>query len=136
MNVKNEVAMVTGASSGIGAAVAVELALLARRREKLDYLVDQIQANGGRAYAYPIDLRDADALEETLARVHRELGPTRRLNLRCAHYHRSEEKARTIYNQYHVLSPEDVARHVTFVLTQPPHVQIHDLLLRPTEQLS
>ena len=35
---------------------------------------------------------------------------------------------------YRALDPEDVARAVLFVLEQPPHVEIHDLLLRPTDQ--
>jgi 17beta-estradiol 17-dehydrogenase / 3beta-hydroxysteroid 3-dehydrogenase len=32
------------------------------------------------------------------------------------------------------LSADDVARAIVWVLTQPPHVEVHDVLLRPTQQ--
>ena len=32
------------------------------------------------------------------------------------------------------LSADDVARAVVWILTQPPHVEVHDVLLRPTQQ--
>jgi NADP-dependent 3-hydroxy acid dehydrogenase YdfG len=44
---------------------------------------------------------------------------------------RAARAARPAYRQ---LDPEDVARAVLFVLSQPPHVEIHDILLRPTAQ--
>jgi NADP-dependent 3-hydroxy acid dehydrogenase YdfG len=33
-----------------------------------------------------------------------------------------------------LLAPEDVARAITFVVSQPPHVHINDLMIRPTGQ--
>jgi len=33
-----------------------------------------------------------------------------------------------------VLEPEDVARTITFAVTQPPHVSINEVLIRPTTQ--
>ncbi len=54
----------------------------------------------------------------------------------AAHYHKSEEAARRTYGRYKVLSPDDVADAVVFALERPSHVQIHDILLRPTEQAS
>ena len=33
-----------------------------------------------------------------------------------------------------VLQPQDVARVITFILSQPPHVHINDVMLRPTRQ--
>ena len=55
-----EVAIVTGASSGIGRALAVELAregyrvgLIARRADRLDALAAQIRDEGGRADRRP-----------------------------------------------------------------------------------
>jgi NADP-dependent 3-hydroxy acid dehydrogenase YdfG len=33
-----------------------------------------------------------------------------------------------------VLAPEDVAGAILWVVGQPPHVQVHDVLVRPTAQ--
>lgn len=44
------------------------------------------------------------------------------------------EAARGARPEYRRLDPEDVARAVLFLLSQPPHVEIHDILLRPTGQ--
>ena len=38
------------------------------------------------------------------------------------------------YGQVPCLRADDVARAVRFVLSSPPHVQFHDLLVRPTQQ--
>ncbi len=54
----------------------------------------------------------------------------------AAHYHQSQEKADALYGQYPVLQPEDIANTVAYILHQPDHVQIHDVLLRPTQQQS
>lgn len=60
--------LLTGASSGIGAALAREMArrgshlwLAARRAERLAALVDEIKAAGGTAAAVALDVSDADA---------------------------------------------------------------------------
>ena len=62
----DEVAIVTGASSGIGAATALELGrrgarvvLAARRAERLEANVRAIREEGGEALAIPTDLADA-----------------------------------------------------------------------------
>ena len=49
-------------------------------------------------------------------------------------YHHSQEKAREIYSQFHPLQPENIADIILYFLSCPPHVQIHDVLVRPTEQ--
>jgi len=56
---------ITGASSGIGQALAIKLAqeghilgLAARRQDKLEQVAQQVQAAGGKAYLYPLDVRD------------------------------------------------------------------------------
>lgn len=63
-------ALVAGASSGIGAATAVELAargfpvaLGARRVEKCQELVEEIRSGGGEAVALPLDVTDADSVK-------------------------------------------------------------------------
>ncbi len=52
------------------------------------------------------------------------------------HYHKSAEAARKTYSRYKVLEAADIANGVTYILSQPKHVQIHDLLMRPTDQPS
>jgi len=71
-------ALVTGASSGIGRAAAVALAnagaqvaLVARRAERLNDLTTQLEAAGGKALARPADVTNpheaAQAVEDTVA---------------------------------------------------------------------
>lgn len=52
----------------------------------------------------------------------------------AARYHQSEEAARRTYGRFKVLEPADVAEAVRYLLSAPPHVQVHDILMRPTDQ--
>ncbi|HEY7779370.1 MAG TPA: SDR family NAD(P)-dependent oxidoreductase [Ktedonobacterales bacterium] len=70
------VAIVTGASSGIGAAVASELArrgasvaLAARRADRLESLADAIRSAGGTAFAVPSDMRQVGDIDHLVDRV-------------------------------------------------------------------
>lgn len=49
-------------------------------------------------------------------------------------YHASAEIAQQTYSRYKVLEDVDVADAIVFALGAPPHVQVHDVLLRPTAQ--
>ena len=71
-----KVALVTGASSGIGAATALALAhegaavaLIARRRERLEALAQSIVAAGGRAEVVALDMAEAESAEEAVKRT-------------------------------------------------------------------
>ncbi|RRS00475.1 SDR family oxidoreductase [Glycomyces terrestris] len=75
------VAVVTGASSGLGEAAAellaargAKVAVIARRTDRLDALVERVAANGGTALALQADVTDADAVKAAAARVEAELG--------------------------------------------------------------
>ena len=46
------------------------------------------------------------------------------------------ERAKTVYKGYSPLQAEDIARIIFFVLEQPPHVNIADLVVLPTDQAS
>lgn len=76
------VAVVTGASSGIGAATALALAregagvcLAARRTDRLAEVEAEIRAKGGRVMAVPTDVTDQDDVEAMVAAVTEALGP-------------------------------------------------------------
>jgi NADP-dependent 3-hydroxy acid dehydrogenase YdfG len=77
----NTVALVTGASSGIGAATAQALAahgaavaLLARRADRLTELKAEIESAGGTALLVPADVTDAEQVSGAVQRVVAELG--------------------------------------------------------------
>ncbi|MDJ0866562.1 MAG: SDR family NAD(P)-dependent oxidoreductase [Myxococcota bacterium] len=76
------VALITGASSGIGRHTALELAsrghavaVLARRAELLDSLVAEIESAGGRALALPCDVTDRAAVLAAVKQAEASLGP-------------------------------------------------------------
>lgn len=49
-------------------------------------------------------------------------------------YSGSKELAKQTYSRFKVLESQDIAEQVLFLLNSPQHVEIHDLLVRPTEQ--
>jgi short-subunit dehydrogenase len=74
--------MITGASSGIGKGLALEIAarggrlgLVARREDVLNELVEQIRAQNGTAMAVGADVRDASAVRAVADKIRAELGP-------------------------------------------------------------
>ena len=54
----------------------------------------------------------------------------------AAHYHKSEQAAAETYGRYQVLSAQDMADTVAWVLGAPDHMQVHDVLIRPRDQTS
>ena len=81
MIVKDKLVLVTGASSGIGAATAKAMAkaggrvvLLARSKELLEQVAAEISSAGGKAWVYPVDLADAEAVAAVAKQITEELG--------------------------------------------------------------
>ncbi|HET6241056.1 MAG TPA: SDR family oxidoreductase, partial [Arthrobacter sp.] len=75
------VAVVTGASSGIGeatskrlAALGASVAVLARRTDRLDALVKDIRNDGGTAIAITVDVTDAESVKLAAQQVSEQLG--------------------------------------------------------------
>jgi NAD(P)-dependent dehydrogenase (short-subunit alcohol dehydrogenase family) len=78
---QNRVAVVTGASRGIGRAAALALAeagahviALARTQGALESLDDEIRAKGGSATLVPVNLKDLEALDRLGAAIHERWG--------------------------------------------------------------
>lgn len=72
---------ITGASSGIGRALALEyasrgahVAVAARRQEALDEVVHGATGNGGRALALAVDVCDPPAIADAVRKAERDLG--------------------------------------------------------------
>jgi len=71
-----KVIVITGASSGIGEAAALQLArkgtrlcLIARREDELDRVRKRVEARGGAASVYPLDLNDPAAIDACCAKI-------------------------------------------------------------------
>lgn len=81
MSLQGKTALITGASSGIGAATALKLAangakvgLAARRTERLEELVSQISRAGGQAIALEMDVVDVASVEAGVSRLAETFG--------------------------------------------------------------
>ncbi len=79
---EGRIALITGASQGIGEAIAKELALdgfkvvlTARNQQKLEHVAESITAFGGTAQIIPADLTVPEERRRLLATIRRDLGP-------------------------------------------------------------
>ncbi len=52
----------------------------------------------------------------------------------AARFLQDEKAGEIAYQQIRTLQPEDIAEMIRFILSSPPHVEISDILVRPTEQ--
>ena len=80
-SLKDQIAVVTGASSGIGKAIALSMAgqgaevcLVARRRELLEEVAKQAQSLGGRGRACPADLTKDEDIRALGERIQKDFG--------------------------------------------------------------
>ena len=81
LGLKGKVAIVTGASRGIGRSIALGLAaegcrlgICARGAERLEQTADEVRAAGAEVLALPVDATDASALEQFVAAVGERYG--------------------------------------------------------------
>ncbi|MEE2789980.1 MAG: SDR family NAD(P)-dependent oxidoreductase [Myxococcota bacterium] len=75
------ITVVTGASSGLGRALSKRLAhagdrvvVMARSKDKLESLVDEIERAGGHADAYAVDVSNREHVAETFKQVAAQIG--------------------------------------------------------------
>ncbi|MWD29396.1 SDR family NAD(P)-dependent oxidoreductase [Aquicoccus sp. SCR17] len=74
--------VITGASAGVGRATArrfaepgARIALIARNEKRLEQAAAEVRAAGGEALVLPLDVSDAEAVEEAARRTEAEFGP-------------------------------------------------------------
>lgn len=85
------IALVTGASSGLGVQIADTLAragaavaLAARRKERVEEEAARLRGAGATAAAIPLDVRDADAIDTALDALERAFGGPADIVVNCA----------------------------------------------------
>jgi gluconate 5-dehydrogenase len=81
-SLRGKVALVTGASSGLGiefakglAMAGADVAIVARRLERLQAVARELETLGGRTLALPADLRQAEQIDAALQQILETLGP-------------------------------------------------------------
>jgi NAD(P)-dependent dehydrogenase (short-subunit alcohol dehydrogenase family) len=81
MKAKREVVVITGASAGVGRATARKFArhgarigLIARGLDGLKGAQKEVEALGGEALVFPVDIRNADRVEAAAAQIEADLG--------------------------------------------------------------
>lgn len=107
-NGRREVVVVTGASAGVGRAIAREfgkrgacVGLVARGDGGLEGAKREIEAAGGEALVVPTDVADHDAVEEAAKQVEERFGP---IDIWV------NDAMTTIFAPFHKITPEDYQR--------------------------
>jgi NAD(P)-dependent dehydrogenase (short-subunit alcohol dehydrogenase family) len=114
-SLEGKVALVSGASSGIGAVTAerlarkgVDVALLARNRQGLEKVATRVRAHGRQALVLPCDVTDRDAVNGAIAQVEERLG---KLDILVSNH------AAVVFGRFDRVSPEDFDRTVDVTFT-------------------
>src|SRR2546422_589994 len=151
------VALVTGASSGIGEATARVLAglgasvgLVARRRDRLESLTRELESGGAAALAVEADLTERERAQRAVAAVVERFGRLDMLvnnagvmlvepgavdtELRGHNRPEIQQALAARFGNIERLESEDVADAIAYVVTRPRRVAINEILVRPTEQ--
>jgi NADP-dependent 3-hydroxy acid dehydrogenase YdfG len=146
------VALVTGASSGIGEATAVALGAagaavvaVARRAERLQRTVATIEAAGGTAIALAGDMTEEKRATEVVAEAIQRFGvrvcmiapgPTRTEVAEGIADPAHREAIRAYINQEGALEPKDVAETIVFIVCAPQRVNISEVWIRATADIA
>ena len=90
MTLEDKIAVITGASHGLGQAVAERLAglgahvvLIARRAEPLTAVAEAIKKQGGAASAFTCDVSEAEQVKATAAAIQDAFGKSRDPDQQC-----------------------------------------------------
>jgi NADP-dependent 3-hydroxy acid dehydrogenase YdfG len=140
------VAIVTGASSGIGAATARALAaegatvaIAARRQDRLDELAHELEEAGGpRVLTVKTDVSSAQEAEHLIQRavVRVSVIEPGAVTTELPSHNRPEiqEQISQRFGDIERLEAQDIANAITYVVTRPRRVAVNEVLIRPTEQ--
>ncbi len=79
---KDKIVVVTGSSAGIGRAIAyafagqgAHLGLISRNEQRLKTLQQELEAYNAKSLIFPVDVADADAVNNAATQVEQQLGP-------------------------------------------------------------
>lgn len=147
------IALITGTSSGIGAATARRLAehgasvaVVARRRDRLKALAAEIEQAGGTALAVEADLTDrvqaeafTESLRQEVTRRHLRVGVIEPGGVATepASHNAPEIQDQMIapfLEQTEILALEDIADGVAYMVTRPRHASVAEMWIMPTDQ--